>query len=72
MKLSEKYNIVIVPKSERDNYLTPEDKEMDERAAAAVAAALQKAKVCKKPIAKYDAETNRAYLEYPDGTQKEI
>ena len=43
---------------------------MDRRAIAAVRSAIEKAKVCNKPIAKFDAETNRAYLEYPDGSRE--
>ena len=38
---------------------------MDKRAAAAVEAAIKKLEVRKKPIAKYDPVTNKAYLVYP-------
>lgn len=41
---------------------------MDIRANAAVKAALNKAKICGKPIARYDIVTHRAYIEYADGT----
>lgn len=37
------------------------DNEMDERAVEAVKAAINKAKICKKPIASYDKEKKRAY-----------
>ena len=43
---------------------------MDRRAIAAVRSAIEKAKVCNKSIAKYDVETKRAYLEYPDGSRE--
>lgn len=43
---------------------------MDKRAAYAVKAAIKKAKVCKKPIAKYDAVQKKAYIEYANGTKK--
>ena len=50
-----------------DRARTSEDKEMDARARTAVHAVINKAKVCKTPIAKYDNKTKKAYLEYPDG-----
>ena len=50
--------------------LTAEDCDMDRRIRAAVKATLYHAKVCKKPIAKYDLETKQAYLEYSDGRRK--
>ncbi len=52
------------------NELTPNDIEMDKRANAAVKAAIERAKICKKPIARYDAATKRAYLEYADGSRE--
>ena len=61
------YIVQVVPSSEVESVLTESDKEMDRRAVAAVQAAINKAKVCKKPIAKYDVKTHRAYIEYPDG-----
>lgn len=48
------------------------DAEMDRRASAAVHAAIDKAKICKKPIAGYEVETKRAFLEYPDGSIKYV
>ena len=36
--------------------MTESDNEMDERAVEAVKAAINKAKICKKPIAGYDKE----------------
>ncbi len=43
------------------------DREMDERAKSAVKAAINKAKVCKQPVARYDTEKRIPYLEYPNG-----
>lgn len=43
------------------------DREMDRRATCAIKAAVTKAKVCNKPIAKYDSVKKLAYLEYADG-----
>lgn len=48
------------------------DAEMDRRAAAAVQSAIDKAKVCSKPIAKYDIKTKRAFVEYADGSIKYV
>ena len=50
-----------------DSSRTENDKDMDTRAVSAVREAIKKAKVTKNPIAKYDNETKRPYLEYPDG-----
>ncbi|WP_026491135.1 hypothetical protein [Butyrivibrio sp. XPD2002] len=49
--------------------ISDRDREMDKRAKAAVKAAIQKAKICKKPIAGYDLETKKAFVENPDGTK---
>ena len=45
---------------------------MDNRASAAVRSAIDKARVCKKPIAKYDPVTQKAYIEYSDGEKKYV
>lgn len=50
-----------------NHLITESDAEMDSRATAAVRAVLDRAKVYKKPIAKYDTVTKRAYVEYADG-----
>ena len=50
-----------------DRTRTSDDKEMDARARTAVSAVINKAKVCKTPIAKYDNEAKKPYLEYSDG-----
>lgn len=47
--------------------LPEQDREMDRRATCAIKAAVTKAKVCNRPIAKYDAEKKMAYIEYADG-----
>lgn len=52
--------------------LTENDREMDRRAEEAVAAAIYKAKVKGKPLAKYDKEAGLAYLEYRDGHREYI
>lgn len=66
------YTVKVIEPEERDQYLTDSDREMDLRAAAAVEAAINKAKICKKPIARYDVEQKTAYIEYPDGSIKYV
>lgn len=51
--------------------ITPEEYNETIRARAAIRFAIEKAKICKKPVAKYNHTFNKAYLEYPDG-YKEI
>ncbi len=62
--------IKVVPHEEEKNTLTVSDNEMDERAVEAVKAAINKAKICKKPIAGYDKEKKAAYVEYANGERK--
>ena len=62
--------IKVVSREEEKSTLTESDNEMDERAVEAVKAAINKAKICKKPIASYDKEKKRAYVEYANGERK--
>ena len=64
--------IRVVAPEERDSVISESDAEMDYRAEEAVKAALHRAKVCKKPIARYDMDTKRAYIEYPNGERKYV
>lgn len=52
--------------------LTEKDREMDRRAKEAVAAAVHKARVIGKPLAKFDKEAVKAFLEYSDGHREYI
>ena len=52
--------------------ISSSDAEMDKRAVAAVRSAIYRAKVCKKPIARYDVATKRAFLEFADGSRKYV
>ena len=45
---------------------------MDARAVEAVRAAVSRAEVCKKPIAKYDAAAKKAYVVYPNGSRVDV
>lgn len=51
-----------------DLVISKSDAEMDRRVVAAVRSAIDKAKVCNKPVAKYDIKSKRAFMEYADGT----
>jgi len=62
--------IKVVSREEEKSTLTESDNEMDERAVEAVKAAINKAKICKKPIAGYDNEKKQAYVEYANGERK--
>lgn len=65
-------DLVVVKDSNQRDYISESDAEMDARAVEAVRAAISKAIFCKKPVAKYDLETKRAYIEYPDGERKYV
>ena len=62
--------IKVISKEEENSTFTVSDIEMDERAVEAVKAAINKANICKKPIAGYDKEKKRAYVEYANGERK--
>lgn len=66
------YVIKVVSPEEQNQVLSSSDIEMDARARQAVKVAIEKAKFCKKPVARYDIETKRAYIEYADGTRKYV
>lgn len=59
--------IKVVSKEEEKSILTSSENEMDTRAVEAVMAAINKAKICKKPIAGYDKKRKVAYVEYANG-----
>lgn len=62
--------VKVISRDEKKNTLTVSDNEMDARAVEAVKAAINKAKICKKPIAGYDKEKKAAYVEYANGERK--
>ena len=65
-------DVVVVKDLDQRAYISENDAEMDARAVEAVRAAVSKAIFCKKPVAKYDLETKRAYIEYPNGERKYV
>lgn len=62
--------IKVISCEEAQKTITVSDGEMDRRAVEAVKAAINKAKICKKPIAGYDKEKRAAYIEYANGDRK--
>ena len=64
---TKRHNVKVVDSSNQRRYISDSDAEMDARAVEAVRAAVSRAEVCKKPIAKYDVVTKKAYVEYPGG-----
>ena len=67
IKLSNNRSITIVSAENSDTAISKTDIEMDTRAREAVKSALNRAKTCKKPIAKYDKINKKAYIETADG-----
>ena len=64
--------IKIVSANRRNQELSSQDSEMYNRAIHAVKAAVEKAVVCKKPIAKYDIQKKKAYIQYANGEIKYV
>ena len=62
---------VISSARENANILKSDD-EMDKRATQAVKSAVEKAKFCKKPIARYDVDSKKVYVEYSNGERKYV
>lgn len=69
---TKRHNVKVVDSSNQRKYISDSDAEMDARAVEAVRAAVSKAEVCKKPIAKYDVVTKKAYVEYPVGRRVDV
>ena len=69
---TKRHNVKVVSSSNKRKFISDSDAEMDARAVEAVRAAVSKAEVCKKPIAKYDVVTKKAYVEYPDGRRVDV
>lgn len=70
--VGKKYCVRIVDASEQQSYISEQDAEMDARAVEAVKTAVSKAKFCKKPIARYDIDNKKVYIEYADGVKKYV
>ncbi len=60
----------VIKTNDQTKYISDSDAEMDARGSQAVKVAIEKARICKKPIAKYDKDNKKAYLEYANGERK--
>lgn len=72
VRIGKRHSIKVVASSEQKSFISSRDAEMDARAAQAVKAAVEKAEFCKKPVAKFDTITKKAYVEYADGERKYV
>lgn len=67
IKLKDNRSVTIVT-SDSPSYKIPVNEiEMDIRVKEAVKSAIHRAKTCKKPIARYDSVSQKAYIETEDG-----
>ena len=69
---TKRHNVKVIDSSNQRKYISDSDAEMDARAVEAVRAAVSRAEVCKKPIAKYDVAAKKAYVEYPNGSRVDV
>ena len=63
---------VVLSDDNSKNNTSSDDLDMDKRANAAVSSAINKAKVCQLPIAKYDQRKKKAYVEYSNGVKEYV
>ena len=70
IKTSNNLEITVVTGNDIDSSISSSDKDM--RAKEAVEAAIKKAKICGKPVARYDAVNNTAYIETSDGERRYV
>lgn len=59
-------SVKVISPENAEAYLTETEIEMDYRAKQAVKVAISKAIICKKPIAQYNTESKKAYLQTAD------
>lgn len=64
--------VKVVPEQDVQAAATPDDAEMDKRVKAAVKSELDRAIICKRPVAKYDRDSKKAYIQLPDGQKKYV
>lgn len=67
--LNNKCLVTVVSPENAKAVLSETDIEMDYRAREAVKAAINRAEICKKPIAKYDVANMKAYLQTADNNK---
>ena len=69
IKLDGNRSITVVSADNSKTAISENDAEMDIRAKEAVRSAINRARTCKKPIAKYDRKTKKAYIKTADGVK---
>ena len=67
IKLNGNRSVTVVSEDSSHSVISDADAEMDARAKEAVKSAINRARTCKKPIARYDRVSRRAYIETSDG-----
>ena len=67
IKLNGNRSVTVVSEDSSHSVISDADAEMDARAKEAVKSAINRARTCKKPIARYDKVSRRAYIETSDG-----
>lgn len=67
IKMKGNCSITVVSPDSVNEVISENDAEMDKRATEAVKSAINRAKICKKPVAGYDRESKKAYIETADG-----
>ena len=72
VKLSDDRTVTIIVSNKPTDGISENDAEMDIRAKEAVRSAINKAVICKKPVAKYDRVTKKAYIETADEGRKYV
>ena len=72
IRLNDNRSVTIVTEKSTNTAISKNDAEMDLRAIEAVKSAINKAKTCKKPVARYDVIRKRAYIETADGEKKYV
>lgn len=72
LNLNNGYKIKVISPANQRISISDNDDEMDIRVKQAVKAAIDKAHICNKPIARYDVKTQKAYIEYTDGRKEYV
>lgn len=67
IKLNDNRSVTVVSEDSSHSVISDADAEMDARAKEAVKSAINRAKICNKPIAGYDRASRRAYIKTSDG-----
>lgn len=71
-RIGKKHSVKVIHSSKQSGFISAQDAEMDARATQAVKSAVEKAQFCKKPVAKYDVVSKKAYVEYANGERKYV